>query len=474
MFGMCLGAAVLYIASSLEDVTSVLQYCIPPMLASLPMNSVQNIITRLARYDYLPVDYNSEDPYMIQSIQGITFNNPIALSPGIDVNCDGPHSLIKLGFGAVEIGTITIEPQQQQKGAYELQLSGADEDDDKSVEGVVSSRIMINQENEGGSHNILRRWLRILYNLSTDYKSCMDNKGNDDDDAAVRVKRDMNTFTIHYPSEDDVRNRWLMLQSVGVHEISKRLDNIDFTPDLVRIGRVGVSMKASTTREVRIGIEALADRVHWISLDCRHIENDIPRILHLYQAALARRKDFDDRYRKEVHDCNGDEVQLMQLHQPARLFIRVSVNQNDDAREELARKIAEDDKNIEGIVINGAVYNKDKNETISGRETRPFINECVGKWYKELKGKVPIIASGGVMRGHDALDLIEHGASVIQVYSAFIFQGPQAARRLKDQLSDLLLKRGYYNIEEAIGAKLKKKNSRRVKEFHRKRIPFIT
>ncbi|KAF4700023.1 hypothetical protein FOZ62_009252, partial [Perkinsus olseni] len=128
-------------------------------------------------------------------------------------------------------------------------------------------------------------------------------------------------------------------------------------------------------------------------------------------------------------------------------------------------KVAEDDNNIEGIVINGAVYNKDNNETISGRETRPFINECVGKWYKELKGKVPIIASGGVMRGHDALDLIEHGASVIQ-----------AARRLKDQLSDLLLKRGYYNIEEAIGAKVKKRrnNNRRVKEFHRKRIPFIT
>ncbi|EER15286.1 hypothetical protein Pmar_PMAR008322, partial [Perkinsus marinus ATCC 50983] len=59
------------------------------------------------------------------------------------------------------------------------------------------------------------------------------------------------------------------------------------------------------------------------------------------------------------------------------------------------------------------------------------------------------------------------------VYSAFIFQGPQTARRLKDQLSDLLLKKGYYNIEEAIGAKFKK-NNKRMKEFHRKRIPFIT
>lgn len=89
------------------------------------------------------------------------------------------------------------------------------------------------------------------------------------------------------------------------------------------------------------------------------------------------------------HHPTSEYTRVLDVHKPARLFIRVSVNQNDDAREELSD--AAINNNIEGIVINGAVYDKDNNITISGRETRSIVNECVGKWYKQLKGKVIII-----------------------------------------------------------------------------------
>lgn len=63
------------------------------------------------------------------------------------------------------------------------------------------------------------------------------------------------------------------------------------------------------------------------------------------------------------------------------------------------------------------------------------------------------MASGGVFCGKDALDKIEAGASIINVLTAFVVDGFPVARRIKTQLSVQLMNKGYYNLDEAIGAK---------------------
>ena len=71
--------------------------------------------------------------------------------------------------------------------------------------------------------------------------------------------------------------------------------------------------------------------------------------------------------------------------------------------------------------------------------------------YKLTDGKIPIIGSGGIASGRDALSAIEAGASAVQLHTALITYGPQIVPVIKRQLSLAVQDRGYRNITDAIG-----------------------
>ena len=53
-------------------------------------------------------------------------------------------------------------------------------------------------------------------------------------------------------------------------------------------------------------------------------------------------------------------------------------------------------------------------------------------------GQLPIIGVGGISSGKDAYEKITAGASLIQLYTAFSYEGPPIIRRIKDELADIL------------------------------------
>ena len=75
--------------------------------------------------------------------------------------------------------------------------------------------------------------------------------------------------------------------------------------------------------------------------------------------------------------------------------------------------------------------------------------------YKLTQGKVPIIGVGGIASGKDAYEKIKAGASVVEVYSALVYQGMGLVPRIKKELVELLQKDGYKNISEAVGKDVK-------------------
>lgn len=77
----------------------------------------------------------------------------------------------------------------------------------------------------------------------------------------------------------------------------------------------------------------------------------------------------------------------------------------------------------------------------------------------ELFGKCVIVASGGIASAEDAYERIKLGASLIQIFTAFIYEGPFLARRINDGLCNLLAKDGYAHISEAVGADIRKVNA---------------
>ncbi len=74
---------------------------------------------------------------------------------------------------------------------------------------------------------------------------------------------------------------------------------------------------------------------------------------------------------------------------------------------------------------------------------------------KELHDKTTLISVGGIGDAEDAYRRIKAGASLIQIYSAFIFQGPAMCKNINEELIKLLKADGYTHISQAIGADFK-------------------
>ena len=68
-----------------------------------------------------------------------------------------------------------------------------------------------------------------------------------------------------------------------------------------------------------------------------------------------------------------------------------------------------------------------------------------------FNGKIPIVGVGGVNSGKSAYEKIIAGASLLQLYTSFIYRGPSAAKDIKKELIQILKAEGIKNIKEAIG-----------------------
>jgi dihydroorotate dehydrogenase subfamily 2 len=89
----------------------------------------------------------------------------------------------------------------------------------------------------------------------------------------------------------------------------------------------------------------------------------------------------------------------------------------------------------------------------SGKPTFDRSNELISLAYSKYKNKLTIIGCGGVFSGSDAYEKIIRGASVVQLITGMIFEGPQLVSQINFDLEDLLRKNGFTHISEAIGTK---------------------
>ncbi len=74
------------------------------------------------------------------------------------------------------------------------------------------------------------------------------------------------------------------------------------------------------------------------------------------------------------------------------------------------------------------------NGGLSGKPLRDTSTRVIEYLHTRSEGKIPIIGVGGIMDAEDALDKIKAGASLVQVYTGFVFSGPAIARRINKRL----------------------------------------
>ena len=88
---------------------------------------------------------------------------------------------------------------------------------------------------------------------------------------------------------------------------------------------------------------------------------------------------------------------------------------------------------------------------LSGAPLRDMAQQRLVDFRKASGGQLPLIGVGGIASAQDAYARIRAGASLVQIYSALVYEGPGLARRINKQLARLLQADGFANITEAIG-----------------------
>jgi dihydroorotate dehydrogenase len=89
---------------------------------------------------------------------------------------------------------------------------------------------------------------------------------------------------------------------------------------------------------------------------------------------------------------------------------------------------------------------------ISGAPVHRRAVEVVSLVYRTTEGKMPIVGVGGVFTADDAWRVVRAGASLVQLYTGFIYRGPLVAREISRGLLARLKREGMRSIDEAVGA----------------------
>ncbi|WP_274363590.1 quinone-dependent dihydroorotate dehydrogenase [Paenibacillus thermotolerans] len=95
--------------------------------------------------------------------------------------------------------------------------------------------------------------------------------------------------------------------------------------------------------------------------------------------------------------------------------------------------------------------NRSESGGLSGKPLKERSTAIIRDVYRLTDGKLPIIGSGGIFTADDAYEKIRAGASLVQVYTALVYEGPGLVRTLADGLRNRLKADGFKHLSEAVG-----------------------
>ena len=88
---------------------------------------------------------------------------------------------------------------------------------------------------------------------------------------------------------------------------------------------------------------------------------------------------------------------------------------------------------------------------LSGRPLAKRSTEVIRHLYQQSGGRVPLIGVGGIFDANDAWEKITAGASLLQIYSGLVYEGPQITRIILKGLTKRLAREGFTELSQAVG-----------------------
>lgn len=152
---------------------------------------------------------------------------------------------------------------------------------------------------------------------------------------------------------------------------------------------------------------------------------------------------------------------LNQSRRPKPILVKVAPDLTFEALDEILQLAGP--RQLAGIVAtNTTITRPDATEPavqkvyaetggLSGRPLRARSTEVIRHLYRQTNGRLPIIGVGGIFDAADAWEKIAAGASLVQVYTGLVYQGPGLARAIVNGLRQRLAAAGCPTLSEAVG-----------------------
>jgi dihydroorotate dehydrogenase (NAD+) catalytic subunit len=88
---------------------------------------------------------------------------------------------------------------------------------------------------------------------------------------------------------------------------------------------------------------------------------------------------------------------------------------------------------------------------VSGPAIKPVAVRCIYDCYKAVKGKIPVIGTGGVTYGKDAVEMMMAGASAVSIGTGVYYRGIDVFKKVSFELEEFMEEKGYSSLKEIIG-----------------------
>ncbi len=143
---------------------------------------------------------------------------------------------------------------------------------------------------------------------------------------------------------------------------------------------------------------------------------------------------------------------------PPPLLLKIAPDLAPSERSEIAQVALA--SGIDGIIVSNATVArpptlKSRHAPEPGGLTGPVLFQpstaLLAEMYRLTSGKLPLVGVGGIASAADAYAKIRAGASLVQLYTALIYQGPGLVERIKRELTGLLARDGYPSVLAAVG-----------------------
>lgn len=143
---------------------------------------------------------------------------------------------------------------------------------------------------------------------------------------------------------------------------------------------------------------------------------------------------------------------------PPPILVKLAPDLDEAQQEELAQTAM--DAQIDGLILSNTTLDRpdtlpadfrSEKGGLSGAPVRDKSTAVIRNFYRLTKGQMPIIGVGGISSGADAYEKIKAGASLVQLYTGLVFQGPAVANSINKELLTLLQQDGHNHIADAIG-----------------------